>query len=119
MAAIYVKGSCPQGCGETLALDDDHRIVCSAADCPDRRGVDGLLADVETDHIVLISEKGFAISHPLREHGEDHQECALHQYLLAADRVPQSPGRYHVVPNGTTWSWRPTWTTNQQAKENR
>jgi hypothetical protein len=109
MSGVFVEGHCPNGCGRTLALNDESRVICTDADCPDRGLVDELLCEGETDHIVLVSNKGWSITHPLREHGMDLQECPLHRHLRQFDDAPVTPGRYRVKPNGPSWSWQPMW----------
>jgi len=96
-----VQGCCPMGCGESLFLGSGGHVTCSALTCPNPCAVDELLADVETDHVVVLDEQTFAIQHPLRERlrGELF-DCGLHTYLRSLDGPPGQPGRYRV-------QWRP------------
>lgn len=93
-----VEGYCPMGCGQTLFLGEGGRITCSWIECPRPAAVDELLADHETEHVVTIGLRSFAVQHPLRERldGELHR-CELHQELSAADGPPAKPGRYRAV----------------------
>src|SRR5690242_8844210 len=94
-----VQGHCPMGCGETLFLGEGGHVTCSYINCPRPTAVDELLADSETEHIVVIGEETFSIQHPLRERldGELH-DCALHLDLsLARDYVAaQKVGVYRA-----------------------
>lgn len=114
-----VRGYCPMGCGETLtlgasspALDSPRLIVCSAPDCPDPEAVDKILADEETDHIVIFLEgRRFSLQHPLRERidGELH-DCELHRWLVENATPVEAPGKYRVSvhhPDGYSESYRP------------
>ena len=101
-----VAGYCPMGCGRTLFLADGGLVVCSFISCPRRDAVAELLADRETEHIVLFEEAAFSIRHPLRERHEDEfMTCALHEYCEALDGPPVQPGRYRAVLSGQRWTW--------------
>lgn len=109
MSGLKVAGACPMGCGETLFVAEGGHITCSWHACPNPGVVDELLTGRDTEHVVLIGEQGWSITHPLREHGQDLQMCALHQHLRGTGEAPTTPGRYRVVLVGAAWSWRPLW----------
>lgn len=92
-----VEGYCPMGCGRTLFLAAGGHITCSYIECPNPCAVDELLDDGETEHIVVLDDKGFVVEHPLRERlrGELF-ECQLHGWLRAQAGPPFKPGRYRA-----------------------
>ena len=95
-----VYGSCPMGCGQTLQVDGLGSVTCYSANCPRPDAVQVLLADVETEHLVLVGSPLFSytIQHPLKE----RLEGQLFQCPVAAevsDTVHQrmeEPGVYRV-----------------------
>lgn len=102
-----VAGRCPMGCGETLFLGDGGYITCSFIRCPRPDAVADLLADRETEHIVLFGEDGFTVRHPLRERLDDAlMECRLHEYIASLSGPPVKPGRYRATPGDHPhWTW--------------
>lgn len=101
-----VQGYCPFGCGRTLFLADGGYVTCSYLHCPRRDAVSDLLADSETEHIVLFEAATFSIRHPLRErHDDEFMTCALHEHCKALDGPPVQPGRYRAVLSGERWTW--------------
>ena len=103
-----VQGYCPFGCGQTLFLADGGCVTCSYVHCPRRDEVTALLADKETEHIVLFEETTFSIRHPLRErHDDEFMTCELHEYCKALDGPPVQPGRYRATGRGGRWTWEP------------
>jgi hypothetical protein len=91
---------CP-ACGEEslFVVVPEKRLLCSRDRCPDRETAQRLLADKETEHIVLISEVSFAIQHPLKERatGIDLWTCDLHERLMEMGGPPEAPGKYRVT----------------------
>lgn len=99
-ASIPVKGYCPMGCGQKLALTEDGEVWCFAAACPEPFAVTDLLADNETDHIGTFDGDGWTLRHPLRERlAMKLEDCSLHVVLSGMNwsmAVP-GPGRYRVL----------------------
>ena len=109
-----VDGYCPMGCGRTLFLADDGDITCSYLHCPRRDAVTELLADRETEHIVIFAETEFTIRHPLRERLDDAlMDCDLHKDISAMTGPPVKPGTYRArwapydaaTPAYGRWTW--------------
>lgn len=106
MAADRVAGYCPMGCGQSLVLVDGGHVVCSVAECPNRFAVDELLADTETEHVVLFGESGFTVRHPLAERlGDALLNCDLHLYIAGLDGPPVQLGRYRARRQAGRWAW--------------
>lgn len=103
-----VAGYCPMGCGQTLFLGSGSQIRCSNHGCPRPDAVDELLADRETEHVVVLGEATFSIQHPLRERLDGALfECQLHEWLSEQDGPPEGPGQYRVSePYGDSF-WEP------------
>lgn len=105
-----VQGNCPMGCGETLFLGEEGHITCSWIKCPDPGAVDTILSTKETEHIVVITDTGFSVKHPLRERVEDDLfSCTLWSDLSGLSGPPAKPGRYRVTkhePDGYSESYR-------------
>ena len=92
-----VQGYCPACGGESLFLADEGYITCSRLGCPKPTAVSDLLADCETEHIVVFDEGGFVVQHPMRERLEAELfECGLHRDLIELHGPPVKPGRYRV-----------------------
>jgi len=104
---VDLRGCCPVGCGSTLHLMPGGLIACLGENCPDPTAVQLLLLDCETEHIVVFTDSGFTIRHPLRERLDDALlTCALQEYtssFMAAAAV--RPGKYRAVLKGGLWSW--------------
>jgi hypothetical protein len=93
---MAVAGYCPMGCGETLETFE-RGIRCSAPECADPAAVSKVLADPETEHIVVLTAENFHMQHPLRERLEGELfTCPLFQHLLQLDGPPVPVGRYQV-----------------------
>lgn len=93
-----VAGFCPMGCGETLFTGSGGHVTCSYFQCPNPCAVDELLAERETEHIVVFGPEGFDIQHPLRERiGGELFKCGLHQFCANLDGPPVKTGRYRAV----------------------
>src|ERR1700689_2618814 len=112
----YVQGFCPLGCGETLFLAADGRVMCSGPDCPRPDAVTDLLADTESEHIVVFRPAEFTVRHPLRERLDDAlMDCDLHSDIAAMPGPPVAPGRYRAgwadshpeTPGYGEWTWEP------------
>jgi uncharacterized protein DUF6085 len=110
----YVQGFCPVGCGETLFLAADSRVMCSGPDCPRPSAVTDLLADTESEHIVVFGAAEFTVRHPLRERLDDAlMDCDLHSDIAAMPGPPVKPGRYRArwtdyhaeTPGYGQWTW--------------
>lgn len=98
-----IAGYCPMGCGKTLFFAEGGHVTCSYVTCPNPGGVDELLHDRETEHIVNFTESGAAIRHPLRERlGDALLNCELHETLASYDGPPVKPGRYRVTQRWPT-----------------
>jgi Family of unknown function (DUF6085) len=106
---LNVAGNCPMGCGPTLLLGPDGQIACSLIGCTRPDAAAEILGDRETEHLVDLGEKTFAILHPLRERLDNEVlACQLHHWLYSLDGPPHEPGRYRVTRTGDgTW---PTFT---------
>jgi len=104
-----VQGFCPMGCGQTLSAMDGGHITCRHIDCPHPTAVDEILADRETEHLVVFSESAFTVRHPLRERLDDAlMECQLHEHIAGLSGPPTAPGRYRALAEGPDeWSWWP------------
>lgn len=101
-----VAGYCPMGCGQTLLLDADGRVVCSYLQCPDPGIVDTILGENEPHHIVVLHEEHYSIVHPLRERKEHELlDCPLHRWLEEQEGPPSVSGRYRVRAHEGGWAW--------------
>ena len=107
LSAAKVAGFCPMGCGETLFTGSGGHVTCSYIECPNPCAVDELLAERETEHIVIFDEDdGFVIKHPLRERIEGNLfDCVLLGDLRSMGRPPAKPGRYRATPIGNEGKW--------------
>ncbi|HXS32224.1 MAG TPA: DUF6085 family protein [Solirubrobacterales bacterium] len=95
---INVRGHCPIGCGETLFVGGGGHVTCSYETCPRPAAVDELLAERETEHIVVFTPTNFSIQHPLRERLDGELfDCELHAHLSNLGGPPVAPGRYRVI----------------------
>lgn len=100
-----INGFCPLGCGRTLCIPaGDDRITCSNVDCPQRRAVNDLLQEEETEHLVHL-EHGFTIRHPLRERiGFELESCPLHDWMMThRPSEADHPGLYRVTDYQGGW----------------
>lgn len=104
-----IPGYCPMGCGETLFAGSGGHITCSYLGCPEPTAVDELLGERETEHIVVFTEAGFDIQHPLRERlGGELFDCGLHAHCRSLTGPPTMPGRYRAVSRGSdVWGFEP------------
>jgi len=110
-----VAGFCPMGCGETLYLNHYGYVACWAQGCPRPGAVKEILADPETEHIVVLAPtKTFNVKHPLRERIEDQLlGCQLAATIRSSPGIRGLPaGRYRVIRQRGTlgraladWSW--------------
>lgn len=105
-----VAGFCPMGCGQTLTLAPDTAVACSNPECIHPRAVRDLLANPQTDHVVMITDDGQAVvQHPLRERAEGSLfSCsfAVDVYHAAGQPTPPpEPGTYVVTGPADSWSW--------------
>lgn len=91
-------GYCPMGCGQTLFVSGGGYVTCSYLHCPRRDAVADLLADKETEHVVVFDETGFTVKHPLRERLDDALlDCQLHVFCANLEGPPVEPGRYRTT----------------------
>lgn len=99
---VRVQGKCPNGCGDTLELNQHGQVSCGHVDCPDPHAVQIILDHDEPNHIVRITEDGWIVKHPLLERVEDKLfDCALGK-SLAMFPPPKGhwrPGDYEVTVN--------------------
>lgn len=105
--SVTVAGFCPMGCGKTLHIRWRGIVECRAKDCPRPDAVTVILADPETEHLVVVGEFGYTIQHPLRErvHGALF-ECSVHADVSdTVDMYVGKPGKYRV-----------TWTEDRELK---
>lgn len=102
-----VQGYCPMGCGRTLFLGVGGYVTCSYIQCPKPDAVVDILADRESEHIVILSGGTFSIKHPLRERVDgDLFDCLLDRYLRQLDGPPLKPGTYRARRNASgSWRW--------------
>lgn len=99
-----VQGYCPMGCGQTLFLGHGGHVTCSYGMCPNPGAVDELLADRETEHVVELDARDFAVQHPLRERlGGELFSCSLHAAIAELPGPPEKPGRYRVRAFDQPW----------------
>lgn len=108
MSERKVAGNCPMGCGETLFLGNGGHVTCGLVGCPNPTAVDTVLAERETEHVVVFTLDGFSIQHPLRERvmGEMFN-CGLHEHCLSLDGPPAYPGRYRALETSDGWRFTP------------
>jgi hypothetical protein len=102
-----VAGFCPVCGRESLMLGAAGHVTCGHLECPRPDAASELLADRETEHIVVFDRTGYTIRHPLRERLDDAlMACALHAYCLLHRRPD---GRYRATQAGTArrWMWEP------------
>jgi len=109
-----VQGNCPMGCGEGLILGEGGVIWCAALLCPRPTAAAEILADRESEHIVIFGETEFTVRHPLRERLDDAlMDCELHKDIAAMDGPPVTPGTYRArwadynaaTPGYGRWTW--------------
>lgn len=102
-----VQGHCPVCGGCSLFLAEGGHVTCSRLECPRPTAVDELLANRETDHVVVLQPKTFTVRHPLRERLDDELlTCDVHQRIRGLDGPPRQPGTYRVtVLPGGSWMW--------------
>lgn len=102
-----VQGYCPMGCGDTLFLGSGGYVTCGYIPCPKPTAVSDILADRESEHIVILSDGTFSIKHPLRERVDgDLFDCLLDRYLSNLDGPPMKPGTYRVRKQPGGWFWQ-------------
>lgn len=104
-----ITGYCPMGCGQTLFIGASGHPTCSLIGCPRPTAAGELLADRETDHVVVFDATTFTVRHPLRERLDDALlTCDLHTYIAGLDGPPVHPGRYRaswITAAGGRWVW--------------
>lgn len=61
------NASCPMGCGETLTLDVDLRIICTDEQCPRPLAAGEILSSVEIHHVVHFTAAAWTARHPVKE----------------------------------------------------
>jgi hypothetical protein len=96
---------CP-ACGGELevqpAFNDDTscdygELRCLQVNCARPLAAGEVLADRETEHVVVFDEHGFSIQHPLRERIDGALfSCGLHAHLRTLDGPPDPIGRYRA-----------------------
>ena len=97
MSDTKVSGYCPMGCGQTLFLGSGGYVTCSYGPCPEPGAVADILADPETQHVVVLGPSTFSVQHPLRERlNGDLFRCDLHAKLTSLGGPPAVPGWYRV-----------------------
>lgn len=90
-----VRGFCPMEGGETLVLNDEDFIICSAPGCPRPDAASLILADTVTEHVVDIGANDFVVKHPLCERLDmELNLCGVHEWLANMVDAPQPLGRY-------------------------
>lgn len=104
---LAIRGACPMGCGETLVRTrPDGAVICDSPSCPRPSSAHEILADEETEHVVILRAHDFTLRHPLRERLDDALlNCDAHIQLSAAAGPPQPPGTYRLSSDGDLWSW--------------
>lgn len=114
MGLPEVVGRCPACGAASLFLAGGGYVTCARIDCPRPDAVADLLDDAETEHVVVLSETGFTVRHPLRERLDDAlMQCQLHEEIAAMSGPPAIPGRYRVHAVFSGWSWEPLTTTRE------
>jgi hypothetical protein len=99
--AVQIAGNCPMGCGESLFLGAGGCITCSRIDCPRPTAVDELLAERESEHIVVFTPTNFSIQHPLHERLDGALfDCELHGWISRLSGPPVVSGRYRATRQG-------------------
>lgn len=107
-----IRGHCPMGCGKTLFRGQGGYVTCSWAECPNPGAASDILAESETQHIVIFGEDDWTMQHPLRErlNGELF-DCPVHRHVSELSGPPVQLGRYRVWPaeNSTDehYYWEP------------
>lgn len=105
MDRARVAGFCP-ACGAKSLCLSLGRLVCGRMDCPRPDAAAQLLADPETEHVVVLGAKEFTVRHPLIERIDDALlSCDLHRHIAALDGPPHPPGRYRVRHDSGAWQW--------------
>lgn len=106
-----VAGYCPMGCGSTLFLAADGHVTCSWAHCPNPGAVDEILAERETEHVVVLGEYGYNVLHPLRERIDGALlDCTVGEWIGAqapADLPPRGRYRAREPVGDTLWERLP------------
>lgn len=88
---------CPMGCGATLHLMPVGVIRCLARKCPEPMAASMILADEETEHVVVYKGGTYVVRHPLRERiGDALVECELAAAVFCLSDHPQQDGRYRM-----------------------
>lgn len=103
-----IRGHCPS-CGQrSLFLGLDGHVTCSTVECDQPDAVDQLLADHETEHLVVVRHGTAIVRHPLRERIDGQlEDCELQEYLNE-HRPPLAAGRYRaVLDRQGTWRFGP------------
>ncbi len=102
---MAVRGRCP-ACGGPGLVVLNERLECSLPRCPRPTAAGELFADGETEHVVLLDERGFSIQHPLIERLDGAlMHCTLHQALRALEGPPAAPGYYRVTRTAGVDGW--------------
>jgi hypothetical protein len=106
---LIVAGYCPMGCGPVLALGEGGSVVCASPGCPRPSAVTEMLADPETEHVVMVDSGGLTVKHPLRERlGDQLLTCRALEYLHNPGLLPlPPPGRYRVMVHDDGVDWFP------------
>lgn len=91
--SVKIRGYCPMGCGETLAvrliyvaaIDEKLApafIYCTNPLCPKLEAVQEILDDPETEHVVTFNTFMYSMKHPLRERiNGELLSCRLGEHL--------------------------------------
>jgi hypothetical protein len=104
---MQVAGHCPMGCGEGLILSELGEIFCAGLLCPRPAAAAEILADTESEHVVIFEEHCFTIRHPLRERLDDALlRCELHAYLASQDGPLFPAGTYRAASYTDGWTWK-------------
>jgi hypothetical protein len=103
-----VQGHCPACGSASLFLGDGGYVTCGRLDCSCRSAASDILAERETEHVVVFKAGSFTVKHPLRERINDELlTCELHAYISRLDGPPTMPGVYRAVMGETRWMFYP------------
>lgn len=101
-----VAGYCPMGCGRTLIAGASGRVTCSSPRCLNPEAVHNLLAEKETEHVVVLRPTDFTVQHPLRERLDGQLlRCSVYARIAGGDGPPARRGTYRVLEEDQRLIW--------------
>jgi hypothetical protein len=100
MPIFLTEACCPMGCsGLSLEVNEFGTLRCRSEKCPRPPAAAELLANPETEHLVVLAEFGYTIQHPLKERLEGRLfTCSVHAAVSdTAHEHMGEPGRYRLT----------------------